>query len=67
MIRFNSEATKNSQKLNLVIMGRAMVNIGRVKPPKNTPNGLASILVLNEDDSLMGLDDSLKSNPERLN
>jgi hypothetical protein len=47
-------------------MGQAMVNITRVKPPKNTPNGLASILVLNEDDSLLGLDDNLKNNPERL-
>jgi hypothetical protein len=47
-------------------MGRSYTNFDKIKAPKNPQNGTTSILLLNDADELMGLDHTLKSNPEKL-
>lgn len=63
-IKFSSTASES--KLNLVIMGKEIVNIDKLKIPKKSLNGVVSILSLDENGELEGLDDFLRSNPHKL-
>ena len=63
-IKFSSTASE--KQLNLVIMGKEIINMDKLKIPKKSQNGTVSILSLDENGELEGLDDFLRSNPNKL-
>lgn len=67
-VSFGKEgANATGNKLNLVIMARAFTNVSKINVPKTlAANGIGSIILLKEDDSLLGLDEFLRDYPERL-
>ena len=64
-ITFKSIAEKSS-KLNLVLMGKEIINFQKLKIPKNSSNGIASVLTVDNNYSMVGVDEYLKENSDRL-
>lgn len=57
-IKFSSTASE--KLLNLVVMGKEIINMDKLKIPKKSQNGIVSVLSLDENGELEGLDDFLR-------
>lgn len=57
-IKFSSTASESH--LNLVVMGKEIINMDKLKIPKKSLNGIVSVLSIDENGELEGLDDFLR-------